>query len=103
MSWDKASTIRFFQNQQGQTVLIKEQTSRVKFQGEITELEELDLCSSVLVESTLQLKTSGLQVDLTFHEDFLGVHLMITPSGSRDPEVSIPYQIRYENLIVESQ
>ena len=103
MSWDKASTIRFFQNQQGQRVLIKEATTRIILRGQVTELEELDLCSSVLVESTLQLPSSELKVDLSFHEDFLGVHLMIIPPGSRDPHVSIPYQIRYENLIVELQ
>ncbi len=70
-------------------------------QGKLADLEELDLCGSVLVETSLQLKSTGLSVALTFHDGFLGVYLMITAPGLKGPEVSIPYQIRYENLIVE--
>jgi hypothetical protein len=103
MSWDKATAIRFFQTHVGQTILIKEETSRIILQGRLTELEELGLCSSVLVETSLQLKSMGLSVALTLHDDFLGAHLMIMSPDSKDPEVSIPYQIRYENLIVEDQ
>lgn len=103
MDWDKTSSISFFRTHIGRLVLIKEQKSRVLFRGKVTDVVEMDLCSSILVEATLQLKTTGPSVALTFHDGFLGAHLMITPSDSSDPEVSIPYQIRYEDLVVENQ
>ncbi|MBF0278912.1 MAG: hypothetical protein HQM13_14015 [SAR324 cluster bacterium] len=101
MCWDKAATIRYFQTHVGQNISIKEKTSRIVLKGKLGELEELDLCSSILIESSLQLKSAGLSVALTLHDDFLGVHLMSTTPDSEDPEVSFPYQISYQNLIVE--
>lgn len=101
MTWDKTSTIEYFQNHSACSVVIKEQTSLIVIRGEIVDFEELDLCSTALFEAALQLPSSGLTLAVTFHDDFLGIHLLVTPSDSNDPEISLPYQIPYKDLILE--
>ncbi|MBF0289527.1 MAG: hypothetical protein HQM14_17070 [SAR324 cluster bacterium] len=102
MNWNKESVLRFFQSHEGKTVSIREKTSRIKIHGKVADICELDLCSSTLFEATLELQTAGLQVTLTFHNDVLATHLISALPNSRNPEMFIPYQIAYDQLIVES-
>ena len=101
MTWDKASAIDFFQKGGARSIVIKEQTSRMIICGEIVHFEELDLCSTTLFEATLHLATSELTLCITFHDEFLAAHLLITPPDAPHPEISLPYQIPYKQLILE--
>ncbi len=101
MSWNKESAILFFQSHGGKVISLQEDGSRLKIYGKVADVYELDLCSSTLVEATLELQTEGLQVTLTFHNDFLAIHLITALPNSQQPEIFIPYQISYEQLIIE--
>ena len=101
MNWNKESAIRFFQSHEGQTVSIGEEGSRVKICGKVDDVHELDLCSSTLFEATLELQTAGLQLTLTFHNDVLATHLLTALPNSSQPEISIPYPIPYDRLIIK--
>lgn len=101
MTWNKASAIDFFHKRGECSIVIKEEVSRIFIRGEIVHFEELDLCSTTLFEATLQLLSPGLKVAITFHDEFLGAHLLITLPHSQEPQLSLPYQIPYNQLILE--
>ncbi|MGK5093630.1 hypothetical protein WDW89_16670 [Deltaproteobacteria bacterium TL4] len=98
MEWDKSSTVHFFRQQHGQKILIQESETRAQFRGYVTEIYALNLCSRILEETTLKLKTPNMEIALTFHDDFLGIHVMVPDSAQQTLEVSLPYQIKYPNL-----
>ncbi len=98
MSWEKTSVIQFLSVNEGKLVQIGETSTRVKFRGTLIDFNEMDMCSNTLIEVSLALLTPGLDISLTCHDDFLGIHIMTERPDLNDPEVSLPYHIRYENL-----
>ena len=96
--WNQQSTILFFRQHLDQPLLIEDVSNRAKFCGIITEVTTLDLCSHLLEETTLKLETSDLQVEITFHDEFLGIHLLAYSPETQITSCSLPYQISYKML-----
>lgn len=101
MNWNKEQAILFFKKQQGGLIEIGEQKKRNVFRGTIVELNELDLCSKLLVEAELEFSTPGIDLAVTFHDDFIGLHLSLTHEQTPS-QISMSHQIDYESLTLES-
>ena len=101
-TWTKSTLLHYFHKHLGESVLLEEQGTRIKVQGIITEVDEMDLCSTTLFETTLQMEREGIEVALTFHEEFIGVHLLAYAADHTTPQISFPYQIRYDQLILNA-
>jgi len=102
MSWDKAPAIQFFQNNIAKTILLKEKTTRLRIQAQLEDIVELEMCSNFLFEAIFKTQTKGVVITVTFHDGFIGIQISTTLPDINQPEISFPYQIRYENLILEA-
>ena len=98
MAWNKSSVIHFFEKHVGRRILIEEPEPRIKICGKVSEVVHQDLCSHTLSESALVLETKGIDVSVTFHDHFVGLHIMIDTPNQATPELSVPYRIPYINL-----
>lgn len=101
MEWEKSSLIEYCLAHQQETILIEDVQTKARILGSLGEVNEMDLCSTTLVEASVLFQTPNLYVTLTFHEKFLGVNVILE-GDQQQIELSIPHQISYENLRIQN-
>ena len=77
MQWTKKATLEYFKLMIGREIVLEDANGGLRMAGAIGEVYELDLCSTDLFESSLKLTQPALDISVTFHEDFLGLHIMV--------------------------
>ena len=99
-NWTLPSLIEFFNKYSGFKIKIEDPNTLFMAVGVITGVEELDLCNHYLPESLMKLSNSYVEISVTLHTDFLGMHIMVYAPDKETIELSFPYQIPYTTLQV---
>lgn len=101
IQWTRNLLTEFLRNNPHQHVRIEDRATRAFLEGTIPAVFDMDLCSSILAEAELKLSLNGWDISLTFHEDFLGVHILLLTPDSCCTVLSLPWEIPYERLQLE--
>lgn len=97
------SALEFFERHPEQELRIEDPSQRIKISGKVKALYEMDLCSKFLWETELELGGGTLSLSLTFHDEFLGVHLILKQDTPPNAQISMPLEIPYHRLILKVQ
>ncbi|MBF0352742.1 MAG: hypothetical protein HQM11_17040 [SAR324 cluster bacterium] len=100
MEWDKLQLIMFFQQHEGHRIMLEEKNSRFKISGICGEVNEMDLCSHDLQECALTLSLPEVDIQFTFHEQFMGIHILLENPETGMAELSLPLRWEYASLTV---
>lgn len=101
MEWNKENLSNFFRQHPFEIITVEEPGGTLRIQGKIQEVVELNLCSHLLLETSLSTQIPNFEISLTFHNDFLGIHCLGKSTGVSDPIFSFPAQIPYSNISVK--
>lgn len=100
MAWNKTKLTDFFRQHPQKQITIEEHGGTFRIQGKVQEVTELNMCSHILFETNLIPEIAGVEISLTFHDDFLGIQLLAQLTENHVPTLSFPALISYKNLTV---
>jgi len=98
MEWSKSKLVEFFRTHAYKQVFIEDSEHQVRIEFQIIEVLEIDLCSQTLVEVASQNELPGVELNLTLHDVFLGIHLFVSAPGEEESKISLPAEIPYSRL-----
>ena len=100
MEWNKSKLLDFFRQHSGKKIIVEESGGTLRIQGKLQDLVETDMCSRILFEASLVPEIPGIEISLTLHEGFLGIHLLASSPEVEEPLLSCPAKISYEKLSI---
>ena len=101
MSWNKYTLTEYMRQNTHKKVTIEEPGGTFRVHGQLKDVVDLNLCSHILVESTLIPQIPNVEISLTFHDDFLGIHCLAKHVETSEVIFSFPAQIPYEKLQIQ--
>ena len=100
MEWNKSKLLDFLRQHTEEKIIVEESGGTLRIQGRLQDQVETDMCSRILFEASLVPEIPGAEISLTFHEGFLGIHLLASSPETEMAIFSCPAQIPYEKLSV---
>ena len=100
MEWNKSKLLDFFGQHSGKKIIVEESGGTLRIQGKLQDLVETDMCSRTLFETAIVPEILGIEISLTLHEGFLGIHIRASSPEAGAPLLSCPVQISYEKLSI---
>ena len=100
MEWDKSRLIEFLESNDQQQIIVEDTGGAVRLRGMLQHPGERDMCGSILYEATLIPVIEGLEVSLTLHNDFLGIHILADSTHGNESALSCAAEISYKKLAI---
>lgn len=100
MEWDKTRLIEFLEQHDRQKIIVEESGGAVSLRGILRYHGERDMCGRSLYEASMITEIKGIEISLTLHNDFLGIHLLARSAGGDESLLSYPAQIPYKKLSI---
>lgn len=95
---DKAAALEWFKAHKDREIEIRWRGEMVRLRGRCSGVQSLDACSAEYEESQLAGLHEDVQIELSFHDETLGVHLSIYPPQGKQPVAFVPLSIPYGQL-----
>ena len=85
----------------GHRIRLRVRGSALSVVGVCDGLDELDACSADFSECLLKTGAAGASVSLTFHEQTLALHVLVTQPDSGEAILSLPVSMSYEDALLD--
>ena len=95
---DKAAALQWFKDHKGREIEIRWRGELLRLRGRCGGVQSLDACSAEYEESQLVGLHEDVQIELSFHDETLGVQLSIYPPQGKQPAAFVPLSIPYDRL-----
>jgi hypothetical protein len=99
--WSRSLLVEFLRNHPFQPLLLEDQRTQARLRGQVPLVNDLDVCSGILAEAPWYMEPNLLDISLTFHDQFIGVHVMLEQPETGELALSLPWEIPYVDLHIE--
>jgi hypothetical protein len=97
-AWNKTQAIEWFTPRVGRAIALRQTGTPVRVRGVLRAVTEVDGCSAEFVTASLDTNTSGLRIEVSFHDDGVSVHALAGSPAEPTHEVSLATTIPYGRL-----
>ncbi len=96
---DRAAVVRWLNGHAGQRICLRRRGTRLRVTGSTGGVDELDACSTEILQSEWNTALPGVQLALSLHPAALSLHLLGTAPGG-ELVCSLPVHVPYNELIL---
>ena len=96
--WTKTKAIEWFTRRAGKAVVLGQAGTPLRVAGGLRSATEVDACSADYVTAAISTEAAGMQVEVSFHDDGVSIHLLAAPRAGGPHDISLAVAIPYASL-----